>query len=423
MSAAPFETPSSSPAEVDLRDASLWQDMHAATRAWREAHPLAFAPLSGAWFVLRHADVLRLLGDARLAGGYGTLGEGPSGRVMNGLLANQSGERHARLRRLVAHAFTPRRIDGMRAALRTRVRSRLAALAPGRALDFQREVADPLAREAISDPLGVPEAEAATFSGWVAALLRGQVPTASPAERAAADAAAASLFAYLAELAARRRREPGDSLLDALLAAEDADGGVSAADLEQVVMSVLAGGTDTVRSFLGIVTWLLLQRPEARARLAAAPELAPAFVEEALRFEPPLSGVPRVATEDLAYHGCVIPAGSPVILGLLSANRDPRRFPEPDRFEPLRDASAQLSFGRGTHFCVGAALARMEAQELLLGLVAEDTPRLALAETPRWVPFSPARRLEALLVKVAEVKRGRPLSDTPACPPPPPSTS
>jgi cytochrome P450 len=299
----------------------------------------------------------------------------------------------------VAHVFTPRRIESARAALRARVRARLAALAPGRVLDFQREVADPLAREAISDQLGVPEAEAATFSGWVAALLA-LAPAAAPAERAAADAAAASLFAYLAELAARRRREPGDSLLDSLLAAEDAAGGISETDLEQVVMSLLIGGTDTTRSFLGIVTSLLLQRPEARARLAAAPELAPAFVEEALRFEPPLAGVPRVATEELSLGGCTIPAGSPVILELLSANRDPRRFPEPDRFEPLRDASAHLTFGRGTHFCVGAALARMEAQELLLGLAAEQAPRLALVEKPRWVPFSPARRLEALRVAV-----------------------
>jgi hypothetical protein len=406
MAAVSQDFAARAPLEIDAADPSVWQDMPAATRRWREQHPLAHAPLLGAWFVLRHADVLRLLGDERLASGYGGLGEGPSGRVASGLLVNQSGERHARLRRLVAHAFTPRQIERARRAMRVRIAERLAALPCGGAVDFQREVADPLARLAICDQLGVPAADAADFAETIAAVLPGLVSTTPREERARADAAAEHLFATLAELVARRRREPGEGLLDALLVAEDGGDRLAPAELETLVLSLLAGGVDTVRSFLGILAALVLARPELCERLRESPELVPGAVEEALRFEPPLAGLPRVAIEAIELHGVAIPAGSPVLLAVLSANRDPRRFPDPDRFEPLRDASAHLTFGRGTHFCVGAALARMEAQELLLALTGPGAPRLALEERPRWVPFSPARRLEGLRVAVAWTRPG-----------------
>jgi cytochrome P450 len=390
----------SRPAQIDPLDASTWQDLPGATGRWREQHPLAIAPQLATWFVLRHADVLRLLGDDRLASGYAGFGEGTAGRVASGLLVNQRGERHARLRRLVARAFTPRQIEQARVATRARVRGRLAALETGQTLDFQRDVADLLARAAIADRLGIPEADLGDFSRWVVAVVQGLGPLAPADLREAADAAAERLFAYLAELVAHRRREPGCSALDALLAAEGEGETLTAHDLEQLVMSLLIGGTDTVRSFLGILTFLLLQHPDMLARLRGSPALAAPTVEEALRFEPPLSGVPRVATAPIQLAGVEIPAGGRVVLSLVAANRDPRRFPEPDRFEPLRDVTAHLSFGRGTHFCVGAALARMEAQELLLGLAASDAPRLVLVESPRWVPFLPARRLEALRVTV-----------------------
>ena len=165
-------------------------------------------------------------------------------------------------------------------------------------------------------------------------------------------------------------------------------------------MSLLIGGTDTVRSFLGIATWLALAHPgtlewlrgDAAARVSGA-------VEEMLRFEPPAATAPRIAAAPIEIGGVAIAAGSRVILDLASANRDPRRFADPDRFDPSRDASGHLSLGHGLHFCVGAALTRMQAQELLAALAA-DPARFELVEAPRWVPFSPARRLVALRVRV-----------------------
>ena len=166
------------------------------------------------------------------------------------------------------------------------------------------------------------------------------------------------------------------------------------------MISLILGGHDTVRSFLTVATWVVLRHPDVLARLRREPAFAPAVVDEVMRFESPLTGVPRVALEPLRIGGIQIAAGERLLLQILSANRDPRRFRDPDRFDPSRDASAQLGFGRGMHFCVGAALARVEAQELLLALAAH--PRsLELSAAPRWVPFSPSRRLEELLVRAA----------------------
>jgi len=164
-------------------------------------------------------------------------------------------------------------------------------------------------------------------------------------------------------------------------------------------MSLLIGGHDSVRSFLTIATWVVLRHPAVLALLRTDARRNGDIVEEVLRFESPLMGVPRVATETLRIAGVEIPEGSRLLLQIISANRDPRRFPDPDRFDPSRDATPQLAFGRGMHFCVGAALARIEAEELLLEL-ASVSPPLTLADTPRWVPFSPSRRLEALAVRV-----------------------
>jgi cytochrome P450 len=246
--------------------------------------------------------------------------------------------------------------------------------------------------------LGVPDGDEDVFGRWTGRIMAGLSPLADAALRAAADQAAGALSDYLADLAERRRRAPGDRLLDGLIAAEAGGARLSPAELQDMVMSLLIGGHDTVRAALSSITWLVLAHPGTLDWLRGDAGRAAATVEEALRFEPPLLGVPRVAVAPLAVGGVEIAAGESVLLEITSANRDPRRFTDPDRFDPTRDASGHLAFGRGSHFCVGAALARAEARELLL-VLAEGAPRLDLVEDPRWVPFSPARRLEALSVR------------------------
>ena len=374
----------------------FWSDPHPTLRTAREHHPLAWLQAFSAWLVLRYADVEALLSDRRLASDYGVLADGPLGRVFSGFLANQQGATHARLRRLVITAFTPRHIEEARPAIRGIARDLLRSLPRGEVVDFQRTVADELTVHVICRILGIPESDIPRFSAWTTQLTTG---SASPIPSDEAQHAAVQLYEYVDALAARRQHAPGDSLLDALIAAEADGQRLTADELANVVMSLLVGGHDSVRSFLTIATWVVLRHPDVFERLRTDASCVGDVVEEVLRFESPLMGVPRVATEALRIGGVEIAAGSRVLLQIISANRDPRRFADPDRFDPSRDASPQLAFGRGMHFCVGAALARIEAQELLLEL-ASTNPPLTLAGTPRWMPFSPSRRFEALAVRV-----------------------
>lgn len=385
------------PLRFDGTDPLFWQDVHTPLREAREAHPLARLDLPRGWVVLRHADVERLLGDRRLVSAYDGVVEGPVGRVLRGFLLSREGADHARLRALVVRAFTPRRVDEVRPFIRATVERLLAALPYGEPFDFQRAVADRLTVAVIARIIGVPSGDEEVFGRWTGEILAGASPLADPAAQATAASAAVALEEYLGKLAARRRRAPGDDLLDALITAESEGQRLSEQELRDMVMSLLIGGHDTVRSFLTIATWLVLEHA-ALARLRAEPALIASAVEEALRFEPPLLSVARRAREPLFVGGRSVMEGEMMFLNLAAANRDPHRFPEPDHFDVAREANAHLAFGRGTHFCVGAALARLEGRELLTAL-ASTGPTLDLVEHPRWVPFSPSRRLAALHVQ------------------------
>jgi cytochrome P450 len=230
-------------------------------------------------------------------------------------------------------------------------------------------------------------------------LIPGANPIAPPDVREEAERAAIALYAYVAELAERRRREPRNDLLDALLAAEEAGDRLSSTELQDMVLNILLGGHDTVRSLLGIAVMLLLRHPDILALARSSPDAVPAVVEEVLRFESPVMFVPRVANEEVALGDVAIPAGDSVLLCITAANRDPRRFRDPGRFDITRGTRADLAFGRGLHFCIGAALARAEARELLSAWLF-DGPRLELAEEPAWVPYAAiSRRLQTLMVR------------------------
>jgi cytochrome P450 len=385
------------PTRIDDSDADFWQDPHTPLREARERHPLARLQAFESWAVLRHADVERLLTDGRLRSAYTGFSDGVLEQVLRGFLAAREGPSHARLRALVMRAFTPRRIDAARPFIRAAARRLVGGLPIGQPVDFQVAVADPLTVHVIARIIGVPDGDEAVFGAWTGGIMAGMSPLADHDRRAAAERAASDLRGYLAELADRRRRAPGDDLLDALIAAEADGHRLSPDELQDMVMSLLLGGHETVRGVLTVTAWLALAHPGTLERLRREPERIAGAVEEVLRFEPPLLGAPRQASEALEIGGVSIAAGERVFLSIAAANRDPRRFAEPERFDVGRDASHQLSFGRGPHFCVGAALARAESQELLSAMAASTRP-LTLVEPPRWLPFSPSRRLEALRV-------------------------
>ncbi|BCJ57178.1 cytochrome P450 [Micromonospora endophytica] len=293
---------------------------------------------------------------------------------------------HSRMRRLVAGAFTPRRITAMREVVATQAGELIATMAAdgrgGSPVDFMAEFAYPLPVGVICALLGVPAADRPLFRRWAADLTGALEPEITPAELAVADAGATELRDYFTELVAARRRIPGDDLTSALVQAHDAEERLSAEELLANLVILLVAGFETTTNLLGNGLAVLLAHPRAADGLRRHPEQAPAYVDELLRYDSPVQLTTRTSGEAVRIGGVELPTGSWLLLLLGAANRDPRRYPEPDRFDPWRALPSPLSFGAGPHYCLGAGLARLEAQ-VALPMLLRRLPELAPAGAPR----------------------------------------
>ncbi|WP_204334722.1 cytochrome P450 [Micromonospora solifontis] len=325
---------------------------------------------------------------------------------------------HSRMRRLAAGAFTPRRIAAMRDVVVAQADELIdAMLARGRdgtPVDFQAEFAYPLPVGVICALLGVPAADRPLFRRWATDLTGVLEPEITPEELAVADQGAVELRDYFSELVAERRRAPADDLTTALVQAHDSDGArLSGDELLANLVVLLVAGFETTTNLLGNGLVVLLDHPRAAAALREHPEFAPGYVEELLRYDSPVQLTSRMSTAP-ARHGEVdLPAASWTIVLLGAANRDPRRYPEPGRFDPWRPQVHPLSFGAGPHYCLGAALARLEAR-VAFPLLLRRLPGLALAGTPERRVRLTLRGYATLPVTVGDV--AAPLTDrgTPA---------
>lgn len=290
---------------------------------------------------------------------------------------------HTRMRRLVSGGFTPRRVSELRPAieqLTERLLDRLAATAAaGAPLDFIAEFASRLPIAVISALLGVPESDQAWFRRIAADVTIALEGITNSGELAVADAAMDELGDYFLALIERRRLEPVDDVVSAL--ARTGGERLSQPELVGNLMLLLTAGFETTSFLLGHCLLLALRNPGHAARLRTEPDFALGYVEEALRFEAPVQATSRWAATELDLLGNPVPAGTKVVLILGAANRDPRRFAEPHRFDPDRDAGPPLSFGAGSHFCLGAPLSRMEAQIALPRLL-RRFPRLSAGGAP-----------------------------------------
>jgi cytochrome P450 len=295
-------------------------------------------------------------------------------------ILNLSGERHARIRSLIARAFTARRVAGLEPAITKIVEDLVSAMADrgadGSAVEFMREFAYLLPVTVICELIGIPEADRESFRPVARDLA--EVFELNEMERLPAiDAAAAELLAYFTGLAAVRRADPRDDLLSDLLAISDADDSkLSDAELLHNMTLLLVAGFETTTNLLGNGLQIIIQDPSAGAALRNGSVLPGAFVEEVLRYDSPVQLTSRVgyATK---IGDIPISDGTDVTLMLGAGNRDPRRFAAPDKFDPLRSDGGPLSFGGGAHFCIGAALARLEgavAFPRLLGRFAKIEP-------------------------------------------------
>jgi cytochrome P450 len=331
-----------------------------------------------AWLATRHADVRTVLGDPRFSRAASVGRDEPRNsarRQDTGILGMDPPE-HTRLRRLVAKAFTARRVEQLRPRTRAVADDLVdGMLAAGPPADLVEHLATPLPIRVICDLLGVPVADQDRFHTWSEAIVSTTSLTPEVAQQYIDN-----LFAYMGELIARRRREPTDDLLGAMVRARDADDRLAEDEVVRLAAGLLAAGHETTVTQIPNFVYVLLTHPDEWDRLRAEPALVPSAVEELMRFVPlgASSAFARYALEDVELGGVLVRAGEPVVVSIPSANRDETVFAEPDRLDLTRQANPHLGFGHGVHHCIGAQLARMELQVVLETLV-NRTPGLRLA--------------------------------------------
>jgi cytochrome P450 len=310
---------------------------------------------------------------------------------------------HTRLRRLVAGAFTPRVIAGLEPWIRD-VTVRLLTAADGAAgFDLIDTLAFPLPIAVICHLLGVPAEDQAQFRAWghdVAANLEPQTAATAQAQTRAAELA---LTAYLQDLVRERRACPDNSILSALITAEEEGDQLSSAEVVSTALLLLIAGFETTVNLIGNGTVALMGDPDSWDRLRQDPAVIPAALEEMLRYDSPVQLTARTATEDVEIGGSVIAAGRPVIVLIGGANRDPEVFEQPDEFRIDRpDPGRHLSFSLGTHHCLGNSLARLEGR-IAIEELTRRYPALELAAPPTRRPLLVLRGFESVPVRAAQI--------------------
>ena len=289
---------------------------------------------------------------------------------------------HTRMRRLMAAVFSPRRIASLEAAITAEVGALIDGIerdgADGAPVDFMDRFAFPLPISVICELLGIPAADRGRIRGLGTDLAPAFDLDPVEAVLGPADRAAEELAKYLAELCGRRRVEPRDDLISALVA-QNEGGALTDDELTGNLVLLVIGGFETTTGLLGNGLAMLIDRPELQDALADGRLAAAAFAEEALRYDSPAQMTVRTAQVDgLCVEGMALPPGAQIILLLGAANRDPARFANPDVFDPARPDNKPLSFGGGAHYCLGATLARLEASAAFRAL-AVRLPGLAPA--------------------------------------------
>ncbi|WAL67944.1 cytochrome P450 [Amycolatopsis cynarae] len=333
-----------------------------------------------AWLATKYADVKLVMTDQRFSRELAQGLDQPRMRrqqMGDGIMGMDPPD-HTRLRRLVAKAFTARRLERMRAGVRDLVHRLLDGMAAqGDSADVVEDLARPLPVTVICDLLGVPQEDHQIFREWTQALVSD-----ATAKGDVLDVYGDQLDNYVAGLVAQRREEPTDDLLGALVYARDAGDKLTENELISIAgAGLLTGGVETVSSALPSFLFTLLTHPAELALLRAKPEIMPTAVEELLRYVPINTAAmfARYASEDVRFGDVVVRAGDPVLPALHAANRDPEVFADPDRIDLARSPNPHVAFGHGPHHCIGAQLARLELQEALKAVL-ERFPEMRLAD-------------------------------------------
>jgi cytochrome P450 len=377
-------------------------ERHDAVEAIREArsrHWLARTDLG--FIVTRLQDVTAILRDQRFHSALSVIEGAPElegfadreGRSES--ILTMEGAPHARLRRLVAPAFTPASANRLRPTMRRVVGELVDEVVSAGECELVADVCEPYPIPIICELLGAPPEDWKLFSSWATDIFRifnNNLTEDLPLITRAGE----ELTRYVSDMIAERRADPRDDLLSDLIAIEQEGDRLSTDEMAMLAEAVLMAGTDTTRNQLACSVALFSEHPDQWALLAEQPELAPRAVEESMRYLGAVRGTARFASEDIVYRDVLFPQGTLVATSLAGANRDPEAFDDPDVFDITRErATAQMTFGAGIHFCMGAALARAELQEAL-PLLARRMPELSQAGGIEWKPsnfgiWGPAR--------------------------------
>jgi cytochrome P450 len=318
-----------------------------------------------AWLITRYDDIVaalkdrRLVKDPRNAGSGGAVWMPGPLRPMTRNMLDLDPPDHTRLRALVQKAFTPKLVDQLRPRISELCEDFLARAATRGCIELVSEYALPLPMAIITELLGIPNTDHRRFHSWSSRM----VSISQPRDAVLALPAAWLFLRYLRHLFAWRRTHPGDDLLSALLQVEEAGDRLSTDELLGMVVLLLIAGHETTVNLIAGATLTLLEHPDQLERLRANPVLIGTAVEELLRYTTPVEiASERYAAEDVELHGQTIRRGELVLSVLGSANRDPDRFASPDSLDIARSPNHHLAFGQGTHYCLGAPLARLESQ-------------------------------------------------------------
>jgi cytochrome P450 len=369
-----------------------------------------------AWFVLRYVEVQQVMSDPRFSRMIrhtntryakeegGTSSDGPVDLTENALLTGRTlsmdGPEHSALRRLLGQAFTAQHVKALLPQIRQVTDDLLDDLAAAaQPADLMRYLAFPLPMQIICTALGLPPEDRATFSAWSKTVLgHHSVSHYTPEEIATARR---EMSDYMMRMITRKRREPGNDILSAMIAAEVEGDRLTDLEIVTLTRAMLVAGHETTVSMIGIGLWRLFMHPEQLAALRADLGLVETAVEEILRYQPQGHfAFPQIATEDVTLAGVDIREGELVFAPSYSANRDERRFADAEEFDVCRRPNPHLTFGHGSHFCLGAPLARAELQVAYTRLF-ERFPKLAPAIPPEqmlWRERELVGNLKELLV-------------------------
>lgn len=397
----------SAPSLYQLLDPATLANPYPLYRRLRERDPVAWDPYLHAWVTTRYTEVAEVLLRYRAA-------RTPSPERLTALGLNEltpiaalmvrqmlflDEPEHGRVRRLAAAAFTPRRVAALREHIRE-ITKRLIGALPRERFELMSALANPLPAIVTAELLGVPASDHPRLKRWSQdfAEMLGNFQH-NPGRVRRVLASVEEMVGYFRAAIAREVRNPSGGLIGALVNAEIDGDHLREEEIIANVIVTMVGGLETTTNLIGNGLLTLLRQPAELQRLRCTPELMPSAVEELLRYESPSQHTARLAPAGAVLGGKEIPEGAAVIAVMGAANRDPERFPDPDRLDLARADNRHLAFGWGRHFCFGAPLARIEGQ-LAFELLLERFPRLALAadQEIRWRPNLGLRGLCELYV-------------------------